>query len=120
MGRLSKILKPFFDKGNFEDNFSAWEDEVHKYEKETATSLSDSVKIAVLMNETKGHLQEHLRLNCTKITVYTQVKDIILKYFRTQVFTSKETEAMDISWVGKGKGKGKHNGKRQGERQRQR
>ena len=34
---------------SFEDSFSAWGDETHRYEKETGTRLTDEVKIAIVM-----------------------------------------------------------------------
>ena len=64
VGRLTKILEPScMERGKCQDAFAAWEDELLKYEKETDSRLSDDVKIAVLMNKTRGQLQEHLRLN---------------------------------------------------------
>ena len=47
VGRLTKILNPGFNMDAFEDSFSAWEDEILKYEKETKTTLSDEVRIGV-------------------------------------------------------------------------
>ena len=46
IGRLTNVLKPHFDKNNFEDSFSAWEDEITEYEKEARTTLSDDLLIA--------------------------------------------------------------------------
>ena len=51
-----------------EDSLSTWEEEINKYEKETSTQLSDDIKIGILVNETKGKLQEHLRLNAGNYT----------------------------------------------------
>ena len=126
VGRLSKILKPDFSGANtsFEDSLAAWEDEVAKYERETSTSLSDDVKFAVMMNETHGHLQEHLRLNAASLTRYSEIKDVIVNYFKSrQIFNVKDPMQVDGIWgfkgykgkkgKGKGKGKGKDNFKGQ-------
>ena len=60
IGYLTKLLKPTFDNNNFEESFSNWEFELNKYERDNNTQLPDQVKIAVLMNETNGPLQQHL------------------------------------------------------------
>jgi len=51
VGRLSKILRPNLNNDPFEDSFSSWEDERQKYEKETKSTLSDDVKVPVLLLE---------------------------------------------------------------------
>jgi len=114
VGRLSKILRPNLNNGSFEDSFSSWEDEIQKYEKETKSTLSDDVKVAVLLSETRGPLQEHLRLNASTMSNYNDVKDIIVQYFRTKSnFKGQEPTPMEIGaywnyYTGQGKGpKGK-------------
>jgi len=113
VGRLTRILKPSFNMNAFEDTFSAWEDEITRYEKETQTRLTDEVKIAIIMTEVSGSLQEHLRLNAATITKYDEFKDMILNYFRAKTHFQKHVNdtsgPMDIGayWKGKGKGKGK-------------
>jgi hypothetical protein len=92
----------------FEDTFSAWEDGILKYAKETKTTLSDEVRIGIFMGQVKGPLQEHLRLNATTVTKYQDFKDIIVNYFRIRNQYSKLDQAptpMDIGacWR-KGKG----------------
>ena len=62
IGYFTKLLKPTFGTNNFEESFSTWEFELNRYEKDNNTQLPDQVKIAVLMNETKGPLQQHLHL----------------------------------------------------------
>ena len=84
VGRLSAILKPKFNMQSFEDSLASWEEEIQKYEKETTSALSGDVKIAVLMNETSGKLQEHLRLNATNLKQYSEVRDVIINYYKSQ------------------------------------
>ena len=71
IGYLTKLLKPTFDHNNFEEAFSNWEFELQRYEAANATRLPDPVKIAALMNETKGPLQPHLHLNAGGSPAYT-------------------------------------------------
>ena len=59
-GYLTKLLRPTFNHNNVEESFSTWEFEVERYERDNNTQLPDQVKIAVLMNETTGPLQQHL------------------------------------------------------------
>ena len=63
IGYLTKLLKPTFGINNFEESFSNWKFEPNRYERDNTTRLPDPVKIAILMSETTGQLQQHLRLN---------------------------------------------------------
>ena len=91
----------------------------------TTTLLPDAVKIAVLLNETKGPLQQHLELQAGNITTYAQIRSMVIEYYRaTASFTrlqaitsgsnSQGLALMDIgaTWYNKGEGKkGKRKGK---------
>ena len=44
--------------------------QLSKYEQDNNTRLPDAVKIAILLNETKGPLQQHLQLQAGNITTY--------------------------------------------------
>ena len=83
IGYLTKLLKPTFDNNNFEESFSNWEFELSKYERDNNTQLPDQVKIAVLMNETKGPLQQHLQLMAGATPTYTDVRATIMEYYQT-------------------------------------
>ena len=50
------------DSNSFAEAFATWEFELAKCETNSGQTLPDSVKIAVLLNETKGPLQQHLQL----------------------------------------------------------
>ena len=133
IGYLTKLLKPTFDYNNFEESFSNWEFELQRYEAANTTRLPDSVKIAVLMNETKGPLQQHLHLNAGASPTYAQIRATIMEYYRTTMaFTRLQqqssavssnlgggTAPMDIGATykgakGKGKGKNTRNNKGKG------
>ena len=128
IGYLTKLLKPTFDTNNFEESFSTWEFELARYERDNNAQLPDQVKIAVLMNETKGPLQQHLHLNASATPTYAEVRTTIMEYYRTTTAFSRLQQQsssavssnlgggpapMDIgaTYKGKGKGKGKSKGK---------
>ena len=131
IGYLTKLLKPQFDEHKFEESYTTWEFEVTRYERDNNTTLPDNVKIAILLNETKGPLQQHLQLQAGSITTYAQIRSLILEYHRAstafaRLHTLTQASAssgqgpapMDIggTWHkggknNKGKGKGKHKGK---------
>ena len=133
MGYLTKLLKPTFDMNNFEETFSQWEFELYKVERDNGQALPESVKIAVILNETKGPLQQHLQLLAGQSPSYNTVRTTIMEYYRATTAFNKlkqqtsssvntshggGTAPMDISAIkGKGKGykgKGKYKGERQG------
>ena len=58
IGYLTKLLKPSFDESKFEEAFATWEFEINRYERDNSAILPDNIKIAVLLNETRG-LEEH-------------------------------------------------------------
>ena len=134
IGYLTKLLKPTFNHNNFEESFSTWEFEVERCERDNNTQLPDQVKIAVLMNETTGPLQQHLRLNAEQAPTYPIIREIITEYHRTTTaFARLQQQAssavstnydggpapMDISATYKGKGgRGKGNKGYKGKQQR--
>ena len=127
IGHLSRLLKPQLDEQQFEQSFTTWEFQLSKYEKDNNTLLPDAVKIAILLNETIGPLQQHLPLQAGNITTYAQIRSMVIKYYRaTASFTRLQAitpgskhqgpALMDIgaTWYNKGKGKkGKWKGKGQ-------
>ena len=118
VGRLTQILEHSgMERGQFEDSLAAWEDAILKYEKATNSRLSDDVKIAVLMNKTRGQLQEHLRLNAASLTRYHEVKKVVTNYTSTKQTVNKDPTRTQMQWTlekvfkGKGTWKGKGQGK---------
>ena len=125
IGYPRKLLKPTFNHNNIEESFSTWEFEVDRHERDNNTQLPDQVKIAVLMDETTGPLQQHLQLNAGQAPTYPMIREIITEYYRTtRAFARLQQQAsssvstnhiggpapIDISATYKGKGgRGKGN-----------
>ena len=118
VGYLTKLLKPTLGENKFEEAFAQWEHDVQRYEQDSGTPLPGGVKIAILLNETKGALRQHLQLNATTATTYNQIRTVILEYYRStsafmrmQVVTGTTTSnnqgpaPMDKGKGGKGKGR---------------
>ena len=132
IGYLTRLLKPKFDSNNMEESHAAWEFELSRFERDNGQQLPDSVKIAVLLNETTGALQQHLQLLSGQNPTYAQVKATILEYYRSNTAFTKMQYQQQTSSVGThyaggqapmdidaffNKGKGKYNkgkGKRKG------
>ena len=125
IGYLTRLLTPQLDEQKFEESFATWEFQLSRYEQDNNTLLPDAVKIAILLNEIKGPLQQHLQLQAGNITTYAQIRSMVIEYYRaTASFTRLQAIAsssnnqgpapMDIgaTWCNKGKGKkGKRKGK---------
>ena len=106
--------------------------DLYKFERDNGQALPESVIIAVILNETKGPLQQHLQLLAGQSPTYNTVRTTIMEYYRATTAFNKlkqqtsssvntnhggGTAPMDIS-ASKGKGKGyKGKGKYKGERQ---
>ena len=82
-GYLTKLFKPTpptFNHNNFEESFSTWEfevEEVERYGRDSKTQPPDQVKVAVVMNETAGPLQQRLPLNAREAPAYTMTRESI-------------------------------------------
>ena len=131
IGYLTKLLEPTFDTNNFEESFSNWEYEIQQYESDNSTNLPDQVKVAVLMNRTRGPLQQHLHLNAVASPTYAEIRTTITEYQRAHTTFSRlqqnpssavssnyngGTAPMDIGAISKGKHKGKGKGKHKGKK----
>ena len=82
IGYLTKLLKPQLDENKFEESFATWEFQLAKYEQDNRTLLPDATNIAILLNETKGPLQQHLQLQAGNITTYAQIRSLVVEYHR--------------------------------------
>ena len=88
IGHLTRLLKPQLDEQKFEGSFTTWEFQLPRSEQDNSTLLPDAVKIAILLNETKGPLQQHLQLQAGNITTYAQIRSMVIEYYRaTASFT---------------------------------
>ena len=126
VGYLTKLLEPTFNEAQFEEQFLQWEYDINRYEKDNGAALPDGVKIATLLNKTKGALQQHLQLRAGQITNYNEIRVVILDYYKTISAFSRASSAVGTNYNGgtalmdvdniwrKGrnyKGKGKYGGK---------
>ena len=125
MGYLTTLLKPNFEEQTLEENFLQWEYDIARYELDNGQALPDTSKIAILLNETKGALQQHLQLRAGQVTTYAAMRSIVVEYYRATTTLSKlktmhnsntnnynGPQPMDIGMACfKGKGKGKSKGK---------
>ena len=131
IGYLTKLLEPTFDNNNFEESFSNWEYDIQQYESDNSTALPDQVKVAVLMNRTRGPLQQHLHLNAGQSPTYAEIRTTITEYQRAHTTFSRLQQnqssavstnynggaaPMDIGAISKGKYKGRGKGKYKGKK----
>ena len=94
IGYLTRLLKLQLDEQKSEESFATWEFQLSKYEQDSNTLLPDAVKIAILLNETKGPLQQHLQLQAGNITTYAQIRSMVIEYYRaTASFTTPQESA---------------------------
>ena len=124
VGYLTKLLKPQFNENKFEESFTTWEFEIARYERDNQAPIPDNIKIAILLNETKGPLQQYLQLRAGAIQRYADIRELILEYHRASTAFSKmqaqqqamnsstnDAQPMDIGATYKGKGKYNNKGK---------
>ena len=111
-------MKPQFNENKFEESFTTWEFEIARYERDNQAPIPDNIKIAILLNETKGPLQQYLQLRAGAIQRYADIRELILEYHRASTAFSKmqaqqqamnsstnDAQPMDIGATYKGKGK---------------
>ena len=75
VGYLTKLLKPQFNENKFEESFTTWEFEIARYERDNQAPIPDNIKIAILLNETQGPLQQYLQLRAGAIQRYADIRD---------------------------------------------
>ena len=107
---LTKLLKPSFDESKFEEAFATWEFETNRYERDNSAILPDNIKIAVLLKETRGALQQHLQLTASHATDYQRIRTIIIQYYRecnNSMDNSPRTTKVQHQWSSEQHGKEK-------------
>ena len=82
------------------------------YENLSSTKLDDDVKIRVVLRECPQKLRDHLMVNSQQFeSNYNKLRAIIQTYLNTNktwiVNDFRETDPMDVDYVGKSKSKGK-------------
>ena len=112
IGYLTRLLKPQLDEQKFDESFTSWEFQLAKYEQDNHTLLPHAVKIATLLNETKGPLQQHLQLQAGYYRAASSSN--MLQAITSGNSNHRGPAPMEIgaTWYNKGKGnKGKRKGK---------
>ena len=99
-GYLTKLLEPTFNEAQFEEQFLQWEYDINRYEKDSGTALPDGIKIAILLNKTKGALQQHLQLRAGQIANYIEIRALILDYYKTISAFTRSTSAVGTNYNG--------------------
>ena len=89
------------------------------YENLSSTKLDDDVKISVVLRECPQKLRDHLLVNSQQFeSNYNKLRAIIQAYLNTNktwiVNDFRETDPMDVDYIGKCKGKGKSKSKSKG------
>ena len=86
-----------------------------KYEREVKDGkkyrLPDQIKIAIMMNETKGALREHLQLNSDKYDNYQKVKELAINYYKAKEAFKSENQKKESAETG---ARPRPHGRRQG------
>ena len=133
---LSQLLEHQFRDAHFEADLTSFIVLKNKHERATNTALSDDLLVTLMMNKTRGQLQQHLRLQANTLKTFDQVLVIVKEYYQSKHLVSSKLQhdpnnnqggptPMDIgaAWKGKGKkgykggkglkgkGKGKSKGK---------
>ena len=115
LGSIQKILSWKFSEANLEQEISDWCQEIERYEADTKATIPDDIKIGILMSSTPSTIQQHLQLNTSLTTKFSEVYDIILNFCKTRRLTKHPKHVDDPMDIGaiwkhlKGKGKGKSN-----------
>ena len=92
VGYLTKLLEPTFNEAQVEEQFLQWEYDTNRYEKDNGTALPDGIKIAMLLNKTKGALQQHLQLRAGQITNYIEIRAVILDYLEIDFSSGRKLQ----------------------------
>ena len=113
MSLLSQLLEHQFRDAHFEADLTSFIVLKNKHERATGTSLGDDLLVTLMMNKTRGQLQQHLRLQANSLRTFDQVLVIIKEHYQSRHLVSSKLQdsqgpaPMDIGAAWKGKGKGK-------------
>ena len=87
IGHLTRLLKPHSTRTTLKNHSQQFD--LQRFERDNGQALPDSVKIAVLLNETSGPLQQHLQLLSGQSPNDARVKQTIIEYYRSTTAFSK-------------------------------
>ena len=118
---LQAVLQPGMSDNlaKFEETWKSWEHQKDIYENLSSTKLNDDVKISVVFRECPQKLRDHLPANSQQFeSNYNKLRAIIQAYLNTNktwiVNDFRETDPMDVDYIGKSNRKGKSKSKSQG------
>ena len=74
---------PPFEKGKTLENLLAFEKLVEDYERITDIAYSNELKMGTLLRCLPQHLRQHLQLNLTSTTTYSQMRTAVINYEQT-------------------------------------
>ena len=110
---MNQLLEHQFRDAHFEADLTSFIVLKNKHERATGTSLSDDLLVTLMMNKTRGQLQQYLRLQANSLRTFDQVLVIIKEYYQSRHLVSSKLHdsqgpaPMDIGAAWKRKGKGK-------------
>ena len=70
VGYLTRLQEPTFNEAPLKRSLK----DINHYQKDNGAALLDGVKIAILLNKSKGALQQHLRLRAGQITNDNEIR----------------------------------------------
>ena len=118
---LQAVLQPGMsdNPAKFEETWKSWEYQVDVQEHLSSSKLDDDVKSSVVLREAPQELGDHLLVNSQQFeSNYNKLRAIIQAYRNTNktwiANDMKETDPMDVDYIGKSKGEGKSKSKSKG------
>ena len=109
---LQAVLQPVMsdNPAKFEETWKSWEHQMDIYENFSSSKLDDDVEISVVLREAPQKLRDHVlensqqfESNCNKLRAIIQANLNTNKTWIVNDF--RETDPMEVDYIGKGKGK---------------
>ena len=120
---LQAVLQPVMsdNRAKSEERWKSCEHQVDVNENLSSSKLDDDVKFSVVLREAPQKLRDHLLVNSEQFeSNYNKLRAIIQAYLNTNktwlVNDFRETDPMEVDYIGKGKGKNKSKSKSKGNR----
>ncbi|CAE7295848.1 unnamed protein product [Symbiodinium sp. CCMP2456] len=92
---LNKLLEHQFRDAHFEADLAEFIVLKNKHERATGNTLSDDIPVALMMNKTRGQLQQHLRLQAISLKTFDQVLVIVKEYYQSKHLVSGKLNSSD-------------------------
>ena len=89
---LSQLLEHQFRDAHFEADLTSFIVLKNKHERATNTALSDDLLVTLMMNKTRGQLQQHLRLQANTLKTFDQVLVIVKEYYQSKHLVSSKLQ----------------------------